>query len=78
MLLPTDIKPKYSLYYIGGILLKEMNEHSEYDFFTLYHYLKKDYTISFRSYILAVDWLYLINVIEVKEDGGMMYVSRTA
>ena len=69
MLLPTDTKPMYSIYYIGGLLLKTIKQHSEHDF------MNKNYHVSFKLYILAIDWLYLIDAIQIDQKGWIEYVS---
>lgn len=76
MLLPVETAPKNSLFYIGGILLKELKQNSDREFFSVYRNLKKQYKISFKSYILVLNWLFLIDAIEVNEKGVLMYASE--
>lgn len=75
MLLPTDTKPMYSIYYIGGLLLKTIKQHSEHDFMNIYDIMNKNYHVSFKLYILAIDWLYLIDAIQIDQKGWIEYVS---
>lgn len=74
MILPVDIKPEYSLYFIGGELLKTMKRQgtSEFDLLHLYENFNIDNPdCSFNQYILALDWLYLLDLIKLNEKGHL-------
>lgn len=75
MLLPIDTKPRFSIYYIGGLLLKAMKDYEGHDFLSLYDKIREEYHVSFKLYILAIDWLYLINAVQVDQKGCIRYVS---
>lgn len=75
MLLPNDQSPKYSLYYIGGLLLKILKEQENHDFFLMYDEMKAKYDISFKLYVLTIDWLFLSNILKMDSQGGLTYVS---
>lgn len=69
MIMPNNIDPKYSLYYIGGLILKTIKK-EKIKFVTvdeLYMYISKDYMISYQLVILSLDWLFMINAIQFKE-----------
>lgn len=74
MILPVDIKPEYSLYFIGGELLKTMKKEgsNEFDLLGLYQdFITKNPDCSFNQYILALDWLYLIDLVKLNEKGHL-------
>lgn len=75
MLVPNDKSPKYSLYYIGALLLKTLKEKENHDFFYIYNLMKAEYGISFKLYILTIDWLYLAGILIMDVEGGLNYVS---
>lgn len=74
MILPVDIKPEYSLYCIGGELLKMMKRQDKSDFDLLH--LFDDFNTnnpdcSFNLYLLALDWLYLLDLIKLNDKGHL-------
>ncbi len=70
----TERNPKTSLYFLGGKLLEFLKkENIEYTLFELYEIFKKYQNIEFKKFILVLDWLYLINAIDITEKG---YISR--
>ncbi len=74
MILPRDIKPEDSLYFIGGNLLKTINKLNakEFDLLGLYQdHTNENNECSFNQYLLAIDWLYLLNLVSVNEKGQL-------
>lgn len=74
MILPRDIKPEDSLYFIGGQLLKTIKKKStkEFDLLDLYQdHTNENYECSFNQYLLAIDWLYLLNLVSLNEKGQL-------
>jgi hypothetical protein len=71
MLLPKDINPSNTTYYNGAITIETLNTYNsrDVDFFELYRKLKLTNELSFQSYLLALDWLYLIGSIKLKGEG---------
>ncbi len=67
MLLPDNIHPENTIYYNGGVLLAALQNSGELDFIELYQEVKSSSKMSFQTYVLCLDWLYLINVAELKE-----------
>jgi hypothetical protein len=67
MLLPDNIHPENSIYFNGAIVLKALQSNTSIDFLDLYQNVKNIQHMSFSTYILCLDWLYLINVAELKE-----------
>lgn len=74
MILPRDIKPEDSLYFIGGNLLKTIKRLNaqEFDLLDLYqNHTNENNECSFNQYLLAIDWLFLLNLVSVNEKGQL-------
>lgn len=73
MIINTDRNPELSLYYVGGILLRILKENPVSNIEELLEKsrskLDKNMHIDFLYY--ALDWLYLLSIISIKE--GMIY-----
>ena len=69
MLLPNNIIPEYSIYFNGYIILKELKYKNKQMFFELYKNVKKRNDMSISTFILSLDWLYIINMAEMDEKG---------
>lgn len=69
MLLPDNIHPELSIYYNGSIVLGELKTAAKQSFFDLYQRVKKVNDMSFPTFILSLDWLYLIDLAKVDENG---------
>lgn len=67
MLLPDNIHPEHSIYYNGALVLKVLLQKKKLELFELYQEVKKTTNMSFPIFILCLDWLYLINIAELKE-----------
>ena len=69
MLLPDNIHPELSIYYNGALVLRELKQDNNQTIVNLYHILRTNYDMSFPTFILCLDWLYLINIAKVNERG---------
>ncbi len=69
MLLPQDINPINSLYFTGGLILGKVESKISFDFFELYDKTKESRNISMQSFILALDWLFLLGSIGMDKNG---------
>jgi len=70
MILPVDISPKDSLYYIGGITLEILKENvNSFGFIDLFSELNKRLSVNIGLFVLVLDWLFLIDAATVGEDG---------
>ena len=75
MLLPDTIHQKYSVYYLGALLLKRLQQNGSMSVADLYVTTKKEIDMSFKLYLLSLDWLYLINVAKVNQNGEVVLCS---
>jgi hypothetical protein len=60
--------PENSIYYNGSIVLQVLQSTDKLDLLELYDRAKKVRHMSFPVFILCLDWLYLINVAEIKSE----------
>ena len=72
MLLPDNIRPELSIYYIGSLILSTLKDNHSLPLINLFQKLKEKSTVSFQSFVLGLDWLYLINATEVNEQGDVV------
>lgn len=66
MLLPDNIHPENSIYYNGAIVLQVLQKNDKLEMLELYYRVKEVRYMSFPVFVLCLDWLYLINVAELK------------
>ncbi|MGG3889487.1 ABC-three component system middle component 6 [Metabacillus fastidiosus] len=53
----------------------ELKKKSEQHILDLYQSVKNNNNMSFSTYILSLDWLYLIDVAKINEDGRVQLCS---
>lgn len=68
MLLPDNIQPELSIYYNGSLVLGELKKKDNQPILTLFSSLKET-GMSFATFLLCLDWLYLIDAATVDEEG---------
>lgn len=71
MLLPDNIQPELSIYYNGALVLEELQKNSGQSILQLYSKIKTKSEMSFPTFILCLDWLYLINAAKINERGDI-------
>ncbi len=71
MLLPDNVYPELTLYYNGGVLLGELKKCKRQSIIDLYQNVKLKNNMSFSTFILCLDWLYLIDSVKVIERGDV-------
>ncbi len=69
MLLPDNIHPELSIYYNGAVLLEELHKNDNIAIMDLYQNLQSKKEMSFATFILCLDWLYLLDVAFINERG---------
>ena len=65
MLVPDNIRPEDTIYFNGAKVLQVIQNEKRLAITDLYVILKKKSDISFATMLLCLDWLYLIDCIEV-------------
>ncbi|WP_101696228.1 ABC-three component system middle component 6 [Clostridium minihomine] len=71
MLLPDNIHPELSIYYNGALVLNELKKKDNQPIINLYQIIKGANNMSFPTFILCLDWLYLIEVAQINERGNV-------
>ena len=68
MLLPDNMQPELSIYHNGSLVLGELKKEDNQTILLLYNSLKET-GMSFATFLLCLDWLYLIDAAKVDEKG---------
>lgn len=71
MLLPDNINPELTIYYNGAFLINELKNNHIQTFISLYENIKCISNMSFSTYILCLDWLFLIDVAKINKNGDV-------
>jgi hypothetical protein len=71
MLLPDNIHPEQSIYYNGALVLQALQEQRVMDMLDLYLSAKKQREITMPVFVLCLDWLYLLNLVSLNEQGNV-------
>lgn len=66
MLLPDNIHPENSIYYNSKFILELLQIKGSIEFLNLYIEIKDESKMTFQTYVLCLDWLYLIDVAILK------------
>lgn len=69
MLLPDNIHPENSIYFNGSIVLKSLTDTSSVSPFDLYERVKQEKDMNFSIFILCLDWLYLVGIAQLNNEG---------
>lgn len=78
MIISKSTKPEYSLYFLGCQILKIIKDEkiSECDVFFLFEIVKKRIQkYSFSQHLLALNWLYLLDIIMITPEGNLKICS---
>ena len=69
MLLPDNIHPEQSIYYNGALVLQALQGQRVMDLLDLYLSTKKQREMTMPVFVLCLDWLYLLNLVSLNEQG---------
>ena len=69
MLLPDNIHPENSIYYNGAIVLQALQGFVKGALLDLYLEVKKLKNMTFQVYVLCLDWLYLLDLVKINNNG---------
>lgn len=75
MLLPDNIHPELSIYYNGAFVLQELQLQNNQQIIDLYQKVKSRKEMSFSTFLLCLDWLYLIDMAYIDEGGWVQLCS---
>lgn len=79
MLILTERNPDISLYYLGSRIIEFFYENNQQFYITeLYSLIAKTINIPFHRFILTLDWLFMLGVINENESGKIsLCISET-
>lgn len=69
MLIPDNIHPEQSIYYNGSFVLKLLQQHNSQKLLDLYQSVKQEKNMTFPVFVLCLDWLFLLNVVVLNNEG---------
>jgi uncharacterized protein YbcI len=75
MLLPDNIHPENSIYYNGAFVLEVLQKQTGQNILDLYQNVKLKKNMSFSIFVLCLDWLYLLNIVELNKEGEVVLCS---
>jgi hypothetical protein len=68
MLLPDNIKPENSIYYTGAQVLDILQKKGNQELSSLFRSVNSQLGMSYKVFMLSLDWLYLLNAVEIKSE----------
>ena len=71
MLLPDNVHPDQTIYYNASFVISQLQEAKSVELFNLYDEVQSRKAMSFSTFQLCLDWLFLIDVIE-SDDGRVV------
>lgn len=69
MLLPDNIHPEQSIYYNGSLVLQALNERRVMGLLDLYASTQTYRSMTMPVFVLCLDWLFLLNLINLNDQG---------
>jgi len=69
VLLPDNIHPEQTVYFNGASVLSAIQKHRVMDVFDLYAQTTVNRKMSMPVFFLCLDWLYLIDLITLNDNG---------
>lgn len=69
MLIPDNIHPDQTVYLNGAFVLATIQEHRVMGLLELYIATESEREMSVPVFLLCLDWLFLIDLIELTSDG---------
>lgn len=76
MLLPDNVHPELSIYYNGALVLRILNQKKCQTVVELFWRAKSENGMSFPTFVLSLDWLYLVEVAQANEKGVIKKINR--
>lgn len=75
MLVPDNIHPEQTIYFNGAFVLKAIQEHRVMDLLDLYVQIITEREMSMPVFLLCLDWLFLLNLITLNDNGKVKLCS---
>jgi len=75
MLVPDNIHPEQTVYFNGAFVLKAMQKYRVLDMLDLYIQTTTEREMSMPVFVLCLDWLFLLNLVTLNENGKVKLCS---
>ncbi|NHB92129.1 ABC-three component system middle component 6 [Photorhabdus cinerea] len=77
-MITIDTDPKVNLIYLGGYIIKlfQNSDTRRFEVSTLYDYVNDSIELSFELFLYSLDWLFVIDIIELDENGDVIYAPK--
>lgn len=69
MLIPDNIHPENTIYFNGAIVLQVLQKKAKQNLLDLFQEVKSHRNMSFAVFVLCLDWLFLINIAVLNQNG---------
>lgn len=69
MLIPDHIHPESTVYFNGAIVLKVIQARDRMPVLELYFTTEQEHSMSLPLFVLSLDWLFLINLVQLNKKG---------
>ena len=66
MIIGAGTDPKKQAYYVGALILDMMRNSGDIDLMESFHEIRKDLDVSLKQYLLSLDWLFMLGLIDQK------------
>lgn len=77
-MITIDTDPIANPIYLGGVILRffQCSDSRKIAISSLYNHVNNVVEISFDLYLITLDWLYVIGLIEMDEGGDIIYEAK--
>lgn len=69
MIVSKNTNPERDFYFLGAKLIEILNRDKSIDIISAYDLFNKETNMSYNAFLLTLNWLYLIGVIEKSKNG---------
>lgn len=78
MLLPDNIHPERTIYYNASLIIEAIyqDKSTKFELINLFNIVKNKNDINLPVFLLCLDWLFLLDIIELSISGEIIYVPR--
>jgi hypothetical protein len=73
MIISKDTNPEKDLYFLGAMVIDALQatDETNVDYLTLMNTLRSKLNITNSLFVLSLDWLYLLGLIDLSEEGNI-------
>lgn len=75
MLIPDNIHPRATVYFNGAVVLRVLKQLRSASPVDLFQAVRSDTDMSLHMFTLSVDWLYLLKIVVLNDNGEVALCS---